>query len=531
MKDFPLTNRQEPEISGINPGMDEIPLWLMQKDDSPVLYLSLLLSVAVHIVLFIVLAATRIFHPFAGASQEFDLVWFSPAPAAAPMQAPSAKQAVTSKGQLRKIEQAPPLTTKTSPEKQLTAKTPPAPPVKNKSAPALSPPKVAATAAPPPTTEETPTEEPAEMVISRFGGKVVEVVDKKAKLPTFAVISSVKVKSLTARAVVQTIRETGKESPKIREATSKVVPAQQDRTASQPTERLSKGQNKPVAVASAVVNPAKADQGVTRDKAVPPQGAMSSSAVAAAAPKQPRAYPAVNRSLNSLAVALNALSAAGKEMAGNAPPVKMPGKGTAGTEKAAAPQGHPLEKPLAVPTTAVPPVVQAEEKPAAKIAEKPKLVLHPPLVGDLKLVITGDVELKVETFFRPYPKNRRSKPFTRREAENRRNVPAKTVRIKENVNEAVVEIAEEGIYFIMVQSDKGKPVTAEFVLKIKESRPGAVTKKLGSKTITGSSEVARVLMPEGILWNDDSYFTGDMEDSDSITKFHSGSGLMWREYK
>jgi len=38
-------------------------------------------------------------------------------------------------------------------------------------------------------------------------------------------------------------------------------------------------------------------------------------------------------------------------------------------------------------------------------------------------------------------------------------------------------------------------------------------------------------MPEGILWDDDSSFSGNMEDSESITKFNAETGVVWREYK
>ena len=153
------------------------------------------------------------------------------------------------------------------------------------------------------------------------------------------------------------------------------------------------------------------------------------------------------------------------------------------------------------------------------------------MTGDLKLIITGDVDVKVDVFFRSYAKSRRSKPLTRWEAQNRRSVLPKVIRTGKNVHEAVVEITEEGIYTIVVQPDNGKQGTAELVLKIHESRPGATTKKLGSRKIDGKYEVARILMPDGILWDDDKYFTGDMEDSDSVTKFHTGTGLMWKEYK
>jgi hypothetical protein len=134
-------------------------------------------------------------------------------------------------------------------------------------------------------------------------------------------------------------------------------------------------------------------------------------------------------------------------------------------------------------------------------------------------------------YFKPFPKTRRSKPLTRWEAENRRNVIPMLVRTRENVQEAVVEVAEEGIYIIKVRTNNGKPATAGLVLKIRESSPGAKSKDLGSRKVGGITEVAKILMPEGILWNDDSYFSGDMEDADSITKFNSETGLMWREFK
>lgn len=42
--------------------------------------------------------------------------------------------------------------------------------------------------------------------------------------------------------------------------------------------------------------------------------------------------------------------------------------------------------------------------------------------------------------------------------------------------------------------------------------------------------LVKVLMPEGILWNDDAAFTGSLQDSSSTTKFNAQTGLYWREY-
>lgn len=53
---------------------------------------------------------------------------------------------------------------------------------------------------------------------------------------------------------------------------------------------------------------------------------------------------------------------------------------------------------------------------------------------------------------------------------------------------------------------------------------------LGKRTISRRSVLAKVLMPEAILWDDDAAFTGSLEDAGSTTKFNSNTGLYWKEY-
>jgi len=55
--------------------------------------------------------------------------------------------------------------------------------------------------------------------------------------------------------------------------------------------------------------------------------------------------------------------------------------------------------------------------------------------------------------------------------------------------------------------------------------------KIGTLTIDEKVVVVKILMPEGIVWDDDAAFTGSLEDSDSITKFNADTGLTWKEYK
>lgn len=526
MKDFSTVGRHEPEISATGPGMDA-PLWLLQKDETRFLYFSIFLSIAVHIILFAVMAATRIFHPFAGASQEFDLVWFSPAAVTAPTDSSTQIPSEAIQEKFINALKTPAADARPATETMVKTEPQPPPPADSPPPPANNPPQAPPATAQLQTAKEVPIEEPSEMVISRFDGKVVDVVDKKTDVPSFTVISSVKIKSESAQAVVQTIRESGKEPRKRKEVQVKAKPSEAIVVASLPKTAPAREREGAVAVVAAPANQISRDKGLVREKPIP--GKISSTSISVGK-KQPLSQLSVNRSINSFAAALNALSASGSKLAMQEQAPQSSAIGATGSETTSSPPSTSVATPPTLPVTVEKPDMQ-KVKQAPQPPPPPQLILHPPVAGDLKLVITGDIDIKVEVYFRPFPKNRRSKPFTRREAEKRSSVLSKMVRTRENVQEAVVESTEDGIYFIVLQPGNGKKGSAELVLKIRESRPGATSKKIGSRKIDTSFEVAKVLMPEGILWNDDSYFTGDMEDADSITKFHSGTGLMWREYK
>lgn len=526
MNDNSAKSRLEPELSATAPDSDA-PLWLLQKDETRFLYVSLFLSITVHIILFVVMAATHIFHPFTGSTQEFNLVWFSPAGMTEPLK-PITKNSSDLKKVLNKIARN---TTGAKPRPAISprVKTVSAPPpaTKTTTPPENNPARTTPAQAEAQTTKETPTEESAEMTISRFSGKVVEVVDKKTENPTFQVMSSVKMKSENTRTVAQSIRETEVEPEKPQKNGLKPNQTEDTIAAAQPKIELHINQAEKVVMVTASTNQPKVSQKTVQKNAI--QRKVSSAAFATVGNKTVT-LPAVNRSINSFAAALDTLSKARSQQTAQdqAPRKHLPGF----TDSA---QSTSLKSPAEPKSTARPPTVEkkapAEEKQAPQPPPPPQFVLHPPVTGDLKLVITGNIDLKVEVFFKAFPKNRRSKPFTRREAENRRNIIPKLVRTRENVHEAVVEVTEEGIYSIMVRVNNGKPGTAGLTLKIRESGPGAKSNDLGSRKIDDLVEVAKVLMPEGVLWNDESYFTGDMEDADSITKFNSGTELMWREYK
>jgi hypothetical protein len=43
--------------------------------------------------------------------------------------------------------------------------------------------------------------------------------------------------------------------------------------------------------------------------------------------------------------------------------------------------------------------------------------------------------------------------------------------------------------------------------------------------------IGRLLLPEGIYWDEDEWFTGKIENGDSITKYNSPEGMSWKETK
>ncbi len=52
-----------------------------------------------------------------------------------------------------------------------------------------------------------------------------------------------------------------------------------------------------------------------------------------------------------------------------------------------------------------------------------------------------------------------------------------------------------------------------------------------SLAVAGRVVVARVLLPQGVLWDQDDWFTGKSESADAITKFRFPEGIAWAERK
>ena len=179
-----------------------------------------------------------------------------------------------------------------------------------------------------------------------------------------------------------------------------------------------------------------------------------------------------------------------------------------------------------------PPEPVAEDKapkPSIKPQEARGLVVTSPR-GDLKLVITGDNAIKLFVKFREYPASRRNKVSTKSEARRAETIAPVLTRTREETREAVVETAREGIYVFSAEAEEKKGAKATFTLKVFESGARERTAELGVRTISGKAILVKILMPEAILWDDESAFSGILEDSESVIKFNAKTGLYWKEF-
>jgi hypothetical protein len=89
-----------------------------------------------------------------------------------------------------------------------------------------------------------------------------------------------------------------------------------------------------------------------------------------------------------------------------------------------------------------------------------------------------------------------------------------------------------GVYTLAVRSRGAAPaddIRSTFYLS---DRTGLKARPLGSTRLNGGRAVlAKVLLPYGILWSQDEWFSGLSESVDTVTKFRVPEGISWVERK
>jgi hypothetical protein len=159
-------------------------------------------------------------------------------------------------------------------------------------------------------------------------------------------------------------------------------------------------------------------------------------------------------------------------------------------------------------------------------------ILLPEPYGDLKfeIKIEGGLnnELKTYIIFKEYTKKNKRTPPKKSEI-NPLKIEPLIIEKTENIKTLIINQVKEGIYDLIIEPLK--PLSLSIVFKVYEKRPDEKIKNIGIIRVNKKMTIAKILLPEGIFWDDDSYFDGYMEDSESITKFNTQEGLIWREYK
>lgn len=110
-------------------------------------------------------------------------------------------------------------------------------------------------------------------------------------------------------------------------------------------------------------------------------------------------------------------------------------------------------------------------------------------------------------------------------------VTPKRVKISYETAQEVIETCGEGIYEFRNVSESSPDEQVRLSVRTYDNTNRGKTFGIGSRRLGEKGTVVKVMMPEGIVWSDDSAFTGNMEDAVSVTKFNALTGLVWKEYK
>lgn len=92
--------------------------------------------------------------------------------------------------------------------------------------------------------------------------------------------------------------------------------------------------------------------------------------------------------------------------------------------------------------------------------------------------------------------------------------------------------AGEGVYTFVMDNRVAAPYNTGVLFLLYGGQKHERRKEIKSVSVPPSS-MARFMfvLPEAVFWDDEDFFTGSIEDSDSITKFNDETGFSWREEK
>jgi hypothetical protein len=92
--------------------------------------------------------------------------------------------------------------------------------------------------------------------------------------------------------------------------------------------------------------------------------------------------------------------------------------------------------------------------------------------------------------------------------------------------------AEKGVYIFVIKNNGLKGYEADVLFSIFEGRPTERRKEYKTIALPPNTTLKyKFIIPEGVFWDDEDYFTGTIESSKTLTKFNEKTGLIWKEEK
>lgn len=493
---------------------------LVEKKEKQWLAYASLTSLAFHVMLTALLATTRIFYPVTGTTEHFDILWVFPH---AMSEAPPSP---------RGSERKPPVDS-TSP-RQVTTNTLS---IQTKPAPVATEHTVSTHST---ITRPAPPSQPTTLKQPVIQQSVPPSVPATNEQPDPGIVTSADDTALETAMLLPAGPASRVKNAVVKKKPAAVkpsIPAPVVRTAPLSSHEAGTGEQ------ATEIHPIdKTSRTVTPPVVIPPiPSVIAPSVKIAAAPLQPdivqsHELAAMNQAFPEtvpLSSPPPALPTPAVTRTQSPPPPTTPVTTSANT--APAKGGASLQATRPQPHANIPVEAKKTVKTNNTASHETKGIFAPPLVGNLKLELRSTTapldKIKIAVTFLEYPESRRTRPLTKSEAQSVQTVTPKMARTRADTLQVAIESVREGIYTFRLISPTKPTIDSHVRLILYEKSPKAKSRPLEQHTFTNNSIIGRILMPEGILWSDESAFTGSIEDSDSVTKFNSDTGLVWKEYK
>jgi hypothetical protein len=90
----------------------------------------------------------------------------------------------------------------------------------------------------------------------------------------------------------------------------------------------------------------------------------------------------------------------------------------------------------------------------------------------------------------------------------------------------------EGAYTFIVKNEENAVYETDLAFLIFQGKQGERTKDFTAVRLSPHTSVRfKFLLPEAIFWDDEKYFSGKIENSETMTKFNEKTGIVWKETK